>query len=122
MDNLSDITALRVFDGVVARVVHGEQASLAVVELAPGAEVPEHRHPHDQLGVLLRGTVAFQIGTDRRALGPGAVWRILGGVPHHAVAGPDGAVVIEAFAPRRTDWDGLAPAPDAPLTWPYGRR
>ena len=119
MDNLSDLTALRVFDGVVARVVHGDQASLAIVELAPGAEVPEHRHPHDQLGVLLRGSVTFQIGTDRRALRPGAVWRILGGIPHHAVAGPDGAVVVEAFAPRRADWDALpAVSTTPPLTWP----
>lgn len=118
MPNLATMTALQVFDGVAARVVHGEQASLAVVELEPGAVVPEHRHGNDQLGVLLRGSVTYRIGEEERVLEPGAVWSILGDVPHRVTAGPEGAILVEAFAPPRFDWNELPQAEHAPLTWP----
>ena len=43
MSAFADIEAigpLRVWDDVVAREVHGEQSTLAVVELGPGASSP----------------------------------------------------------------------------------
>lgn len=118
MQDLNTMAAVRVWDDVIARVVHGEQISLAVVEIPAGAVVPRHRHHNEQLGVLLRGTVRFTVGSDVRELAPGAVWCIPSDVPHEVVAGPHGAVVVEAFAPRRADWDTLDRAVDPALTWP----
>jgi quercetin dioxygenase-like cupin family protein len=118
MTDLNDMAAVRVWDDVIARVVHGTQISLAVVEIPAGAVVPQHQHRNEQLGVLLRGSVRFTIGSEVRELVPGAVWCIPGDVPHEVVAGPQGAVVVEAFAPRRADWDTLNRADDPPLTWP----
>lgn len=117
MNTLAAMSALRLWNDVTARVVHGERMSLAVVELPPGAVVPEHSHHNEQMGVLLRGSVTFTIGNEQDQLSPGAAWRILANVPHCVEAGPDGAVVVEAFAPRREDWDGLEPV-DERLTWP----
>jgi len=53
-----------------------------------------------------------RVGGELRELGPGGTWRILGGQPHEVMAGAEGAVVVEAFAPVREDWDvfeALAP-------------
>jgi hypothetical protein len=33
-------------------------------------------------------------------------------------AGPQGAVVVEVFAPRRDDWGGLGRLPASPPRWP----
>jgi hypothetical protein len=44
--------------------------SLAVVELDPGAHVPEHRHANEQLGIVLRGSVRFRVADEERELGP----------------------------------------------------
>lgn len=50
--HIGDVAALDVWgETVQARVVAGANASLAVVDLAPGAVVPEHRHAHEQLGI-----------------------------------------------------------------------
>jgi quercetin dioxygenase-like cupin family protein len=124
MDNLRDIgdvPAVDVWgDTVKARAIVGEQASLAVVELAPGGIVPEHRHANEQIGLCITGSITFTIDGERRELGPGGTWRILSNVPHDAVAGPTGAVVIDIFAPARTDWESLPPSAPRPPAWPTG--
>ena len=98
---LEELTAKAVFTGVHARSVRGERVTLAVVELDPGALVPEHRHEPEQLGVLIEGSLDFRVGEERRMLGPGDTWRILRDTPHEVRAGADGAVLVEAFSPAR---------------------
>jgi quercetin dioxygenase-like cupin family protein len=117
--DLGDLPATQVWEGIRARVVEGDQLTFAVVELEPNAHVPEHTHPAEQNGMVITGEMRFRIGDEERLLGPGGTWRILGGVPHEAHAGPDGAVVIDTFAPVRRDWHELPRADDgrAPR-WP----
>lgn len=120
MDNLraiEEIAPFQVFDGVVARRVEGSLLTLAVVELDPDALVPEHVHAAEQNGMVIRGQMRFRIGDAERVLGPGGTWRILGGTPHRAQAGPEGAVVVDVFSPVRSDWDDR-PAVDRPPRWP----
>ena len=103
--DLADIAPIQVFDGIRARRVEGDLITLAIVELDPGAVVPEHRHAHEQNGMVITGQMTFRVGSEERVLGPGGTWRILGGVTHTATAGPDGAVVIDVFSPIRTEWE-----------------
>jgi quercetin dioxygenase-like cupin family protein len=123
--DLADIPPIRIWDGVVGRRVQGERLTLAIVELEPESVIPEHRHPNEQFGVVIEGEVTFRVGAEERVLGPGGTWRILGDTPHSVVTGRGGAVVIDAFAPARDDWDdrpivGTADEP-AELVWPRGR-
>ena len=46
---------LTLANGVSAQALFGEGAMLSLVELEPDALVPLHSHPHEQLGVVLRG-------------------------------------------------------------------
>jgi len=119
---LREMTPIRVWDGVTARRVHGEELTIAVVELAPDSIVPEHRHPNEQCGLVIRGQVTFRIGDEVRTFGPGGTWRILGDVPHEVCTGPDGAIVVDTFAPPRLDWDALptlgSPDDPVPPAWP----
>jgi quercetin dioxygenase-like cupin family protein len=121
MSNLVDLDTVAPFDvwgdAVRARRIEGERITFAVVELAPNALVPEHRHPQEQLGMVITGTVRFRIDDEVRDLGPGGTWRILSDHPHEVTAGPDGAVVIDTFAPIRSDWDFELHEP-TPTVWP----
>lgn len=116
--DLAGIAPIAVWENITARRVQGERITLAVVELGPGAVVPEHRHPSEQNGIVLQGELRFRIGEEERTLIPGGMWRILGDVPHAAVAGPQGAVVIDVFSPIRSDWDGLDPLDLTIPAWP----
>jgi quercetin dioxygenase-like cupin family protein len=121
MTNLADLADLPPFDvwgdSVRARKVEGERITLAVVELAPGAVVPQHHHIQEQLGICIRGSVRFDLDGEVRELGPGGTWRILSDRPHEVIAGPAGAIVIDVFAPTRDDWAFPLLEPRTPL-WP----
>lgn len=116
--DLADIPPIQVFDGIKARRVEGDRVTLAIVELDPGAVVPEHRHAHEQNGLVITGQMTFRVGSEERVLGPGGTWRILGDVPHTATAGAEGAVVIDVFSPIRTDWGDRPIVEGAVPAWP----
>ena len=120
LTDLSEITPIQVWDRISARRVEGERITLAVVELEPNAVAPEHRHPHEQLGLVISGQITFRVGSETRILGPGGTWRILSDVPHEATAGPDGAVVIDVFNPLRVDWNDRPVVEGATPVWPEG--
>ena len=106
-DGMGGMEHIRIWDGVTVQAVEGDRTTLAIVDLEPGANVPEHRHDNEQLGVLIRGAMHFRVGDETRDLAPGATWRILSNTPHEVTAGPEGALAIESFAPARADWGGL---------------
>ncbi len=120
MDNLRDVRdvgPLDIWEGVTARPIEGERMTLAFVELAPNAVVPEHRHPNEQLGLMLQGSGTFRVGDETRRVRAGSTWRILSNVPHELTVGPDGAVVIDVFSPVRSDWSGFEPAEPRDPDW-----
>ena len=113
-----EIPPQQIWDGIVGRSVQGEQSTLALLELEANFEVPEHSHPNEQLGICVEGSLTFTIGGETREVGPGGTWRILGNVPHSVVTGPDGAVVVESFAPARADWGGIEQQEPRAPRWP----
>jgi quercetin dioxygenase-like cupin family protein len=122
VSKLVDLDAVPVIDvwgtAIRARRIEGERITFALVELAPNAEVPEHRHENEQLGMVIEGRVTFTIDDETRELGPGGTWCIPSGSAHHVDVGPDGAVVIDVFAPPRHDWDVLPHGSAVAGRWP----
>lgn len=122
MSNIVDFATLPVIDlwgqTVRGRRVEGERITLALVELAPNAVVPGHRHDNEQLGLCITGHLTFTVGDEVREVGPGGTWRIPSGVYHGVTVGREGASVIDIFAPVRSDWDGLPQHPPARPAWP----
>jgi quercetin dioxygenase-like cupin family protein len=116
--DLASLSPLKIWDGVHARTVDGDGVSFAVVELDPGANVPEHKHVHEQLGMVLRGSVRFRIGDEVEELGPGGTWRIGSSIEHEVTAGPHGAEVLDVFAPVREDWATLERQEPRAPRWP----
>ena len=55
---------------------------LSVVDIARGAVVEEHAHPHEQVGMVLQGRAVFVIGGEEKTLKAGDLYRIPGGVRH----------------------------------------
>jgi quercetin dioxygenase-like cupin family protein len=116
--DLDGLSAQRIWEGVVGRLVEGDRVTLAVIELDPDSLVPEHSHENEQLGVLVAGQLEFRIGDETRRVGPGGTWRIPANVPHEVQTGPDGAVAVEVFAPPRSEWATLERLDAQPPRWP----
>ncbi len=100
----SDLNPVEQFPGVVRRtLVSGDNLTLVEIRLAPGAEVPEHTHPHEQAGHVTSGEVQFRIGGTEHRLGPGDSYLIPGDLPHY-VRAVDAATLIEVFSPVREEF------------------
>ena len=95
-NNLRELSLRQIWDGIHARVISGERLSLGVVELDPGAVARQHSHEHEQLGIVLSGTITFRIGDETRELGPGDTWTIPSNVVHEATLVSDrvGCIVL----------------------------
>jgi quercetin dioxygenase-like cupin family protein len=109
---------LQIWDGVAGWTVEAERVTLALIELDADSVVPEHSHENEQVGILLHGSLRFRIGREERELGPGGTWRIPPHTPHDVRVGPDGASLVEVFAPRRADWAGLESVAGRRPGWP----
>ena len=90
--------------GVTAKIASGERMMLSLVTFAPDAVVPTHSHPHEQMGMLVSGTLEFTIAGETRVLSGSGMIFVPGGVPHAAKAGPGGAVALEVFSPPREEF------------------
>ncbi len=101
---LDKIAPRELCPGVSARIVSGDRVMFSVVTLAPGAVVPEHSHPHEQMGMVLSGTMELSIAGETRTISGKEVYLVPGGIPHAAKGGPEGAVALDAFSPPREDY------------------
>jgi quercetin dioxygenase-like cupin family protein len=101
---LDGIRAFELAAGVTGRPLFGEGAMLNLIEFEPGATVPLHSHPHEQLGLVLRGMQALVIDGQPYEMGPMEGYVIPGGVEHSAYCGPDGSLVLDVFQPVREDY------------------
>jgi len=117
-DSLGTVRPYRTWDGVVARAVHGEHLTFAVVDLAPNLVVPEHHHPNEQIGLVLKGAVVMSVAGESRRLGVGDTYFVPGDVPHWAETGPEGASVIDVFNPKREDWEQVERLEPSAGAWP----
>ncbi len=99
-----NVAPLELVEGVTGRPLFGEGTMLNVIDFEPGATVPAHSHPHEQLGIVLRGMQALVIDGVAHELGPMEGYVLPGGVEHSAYCGPEGAFVIDVFHPVREDY------------------
>lgn len=99
--DLSEGIARTLDPGIDTRVFAGDQAMLSVVSFEPLSIGSIHSHPEEQWGVLLEGSgTRIQAGIEV-PVGNGDFWRTPGGVEHGFRAGPEGARVLDIFAPPR---------------------
>lgn len=94
-----------IFPGVSITTAWGEHLMMSFVRFdGPGAVVPEHQHPHEQMGMGLEGEFELVIDGEARVIRPGDSYCIPGGVRHsaRALAGP--ARALDIFHPVREDY------------------
>jgi quercetin dioxygenase-like cupin family protein len=91
-------------DGVTAKPLFGEGTMLNLVELEPKATVARHSHPHEQLGVVLQGSMTLVVEGEDHVLEEMDAYALPGGIEHEGIAGPQGALVLDVFRPVREDY------------------
>jgi len=102
--DVSTIVPFRPVTGVEMFGIAGQKMMANWVRIEPGAAVASHQHPHEQLGIMLEGSMILTIGDETREIGPGMAYTIPGGVIHEGIGGPEGCLVLDIFSPPREDY------------------
>ena len=93
-----------IFPGVRITTAWGEHIMLSFVRFEyEGATVPQHSHPHEQLGLGLEGRFELTIAGETRVVESGDSYFIPGGTPHSARALTP-ARALDVFHPIREDY------------------
>lgn len=84
-------------------LVYGEKTLMTEFRLERGNQLPEHSHPHEQTGYLVKGHIILYIGPEKHDVESGDSWCIPCNVIHRAEILED-SVAIEVFSPVREDY------------------
>ncbi|MDR7484759.1 MAG: cupin domain-containing protein [Armatimonadota bacterium] len=90
-----------VYPGVHRRQADATRMTLTVYRFEPAGRFPLHHHRQEQVVMVVEGAVTFAGAGQAVTLGPDEVLVIAPDVPHEAVAGPTGALVVSVVAPAR---------------------
>ena len=85
-------------------VVIGRRVRYLAAPEEADARVPEHSHPHEQLGMVVDGELVLTIDGVPHRLRPGGAYQIPGGVPHAAWTDGVTCRVLDVFQPVREDY------------------
>jgi quercetin dioxygenase-like cupin family protein len=93
-------------EGVEMRAIHGERMTLAFFKIAQGSGIPEHAHPHEQIGIVLKGRLQLTIAGEKQIVVPGGAYHIPSNATHSGLCVEGPVEVLEMFSPVREDWLG----------------
>jgi quercetin dioxygenase-like cupin family protein len=114
---LSAIAPVEIAPGFISRLVHTQGATVNVIEVGAGNAVPLHRHPHEQISLVLEGQFEMTVDGQVRLLEPGMICVIPSNTEHGGRAIAD-CRLLDIFHPVREDYKALggwvAPGPDLP--------
>jgi len=102
--NREDCVRLSPQPGAVILATEGEKMTLTIMEFEPNTVLPEHSHPHEQVGYMVEGEAEFIIDGRSQQVRAGQMWCLPGGVRHQVKVGPRPMRVVEAFYPIREDF------------------
>ncbi len=86
-------------------VLSGDRMMFLLVELPPRGVVPEHSHPHEQMGLCLRGRAEFRSEDERTVVEEGMFYRFRSGEKHSVTSLIDSpCLFLDVFSPPREDY------------------
>ncbi|MGD8398111.1 MAG: cupin domain-containing protein [Anaerolineae bacterium] len=98
------LPATEMLPGVTRRAVYLDDVMLTFFDFEPGAVVPEHHHPHQQITWVVSGAMAFDLDGEKQVLRAGDGVLIPPDVPHSAVILEAPCRAIDAWNPVREDY------------------
>ena len=89
--------------GVTLQEVHLEKLMITRVVMEKGAKISPHSHPHEQITIVIRGKLKFNLNGTERILREGEGVKIPSDTPHSAVAEEE-CECYDSWHPVREDY------------------
>ncbi|UCF83896.1 MAG: cupin domain-containing protein [Desulfobacteraceae bacterium] len=101
---VKELEAKELAEGIEIRVIPGARMTMVFFDIKPGAEIPEHSHPHEQMGKVLKGSIELAIGEEKKIVGEGDAYHVASDVVHSGRCGESPSQILEVFSPPREDY------------------
>jgi quercetin dioxygenase-like cupin family protein len=99
--SFADLPVEKPYPGLRRRSFDSDEATVNEYTFGPAAAFPLHRHPQEQITLVLEGSVQLTVAGRSIGLREGG-WSIVGGGVEHSIqAGAEGARIIAIVIPRR---------------------
>ena len=102
--DVDKLSAKSTMDGVKIRTAYGEKVMMAYVNIEANTVLPEHSHPHEQMGMFLEGEAEFTIGDEKRIVKPGMAYLVPSNVKHKVVTFDKPILALDIFSPVREEY------------------
>jgi len=89
--------------GWTVQFVHSERMTFAYWQIEPGAELPGHAHPHEQVATVMEGEFELTIDGEMQVIKPGVVGVIPPNATHSGKA-RTACRILDVFCPIREDY------------------
>ena len=101
---VNELEAKKLAEGIEIRVIPGEKMTMVFFDLAAGAVVPEHSHPHEQMGTVLKGSLELVLDGEKRIVKEGDAYHVPSKMVHGGRCGESPTQFLEVFSPPREDF------------------
>jgi len=101
---VADLAATEMLPGVTRRAVYLDNVMTTFFDFEPGAVVPEHAHPHEQITYVIEGTMVFTLDGETHTLRAGEGVCIPPNVSHGARILEEPTRALDAWHPVREDY------------------
>ncbi len=89
----------KVVDGLSKKLIFtGDKMQIWIVEMRKGITIPEHAHPMEQCGCILKGKFEASVGGEKAILVPGHYYLFPGNIPHSGFIHED-TVLLDIYSP-----------------------
>jgi quercetin dioxygenase-like cupin family protein len=99
--SFDELPAAEPYPGLHRRTFDTGEATVNEYTFEPAASFPLHRHPQEQITLVLKGSVELTVAGSSVGLQEGC-WSVVGGDVEHSIrAGTEGAKILAIVIPRR---------------------
>lgn len=90
-------------EGVILQEIHLNNIMVTRVVMEKGAQIPLHSHLHEQITIVVRGKLKFNLNGTERILKEGEGVKIPSNTPHFAIAVEE-CECYDSWSPIREDY------------------
>jgi len=101
----TDVEKVEVMKGVTRYILlSGEKLMVVYYEIEPGVIFPEHSHPHEQMGYIIKGKAEYKAGGKVKIAEAGAAYYFPSNEKHQITTLDEKSVFLDIFSPPREDF------------------
>lgn len=94
----------QIAEGIDRQMVVGKNLMICRLRFDPFVVTPPHRHPHEQMTLVMKGKARFTLDTEERVVSAGDVLAFPSEYWHGATILDEEVVLIDIFSPIREDF------------------